>query len=140
MVHGVIIAGPAQPADPVAYADAVGEIARRLGWPVLADGLSPLRNHASRVPGLVTAYAGILRNAAQAERLKPERVLCLDEPLSALDDDTRAEMHALLNSVHQQTRATILHVTHHVADAQKLATTLLVLKKGQVMEEPVAPL
>ena len=77
-VHGVIVAGPAQPADPVAYAETVGEISRRLGWPVLADGLSPLRNHASRVPGLVTTYAGILRNEVAAERLKPERVLCLD--------------------------------------------------------------
>ena len=76
-VHGLIVAGPAQPADPAAYAGAVGEIARRLGWPVLADGLSPLRNHAARVPGLVTTYAGILRNAAAAERLRPERVLCL---------------------------------------------------------------
>ncbi len=77
-VHGVIVAGPAQPADAVAYADAVGEIARRLGWPVLADALSPLRNLAARVPGLVTNYASILRNDALAERLKPERVLCLD--------------------------------------------------------------
>ena len=77
-VHGVIVAGPAQPADPAAYAEIVGEISRRLGWPVLADGLSPLRNFASRVPGLVTTYAAILRNAATAERLKPERVLCLD--------------------------------------------------------------
>jgi 2-succinyl-5-enolpyruvyl-6-hydroxy-3-cyclohexene-1-carboxylate synthase len=33
----------------------VGEIARRLGWPVLADGLSPLRNRADAVPGFVTA-------------------------------------------------------------------------------------
>ena len=77
-VHGVIVAGPAQPADPVAYANTVGEIARRLGWPVLADGLSPLRNYALRVPGLVTAYAGILRDTVVAERLRPERVLCLD--------------------------------------------------------------
>jgi len=77
-VHGVIVAGPAQPADSAAYAEQVGEIARRLGWPVLADGLSPLRNHAASVPGLVTTYAGILRNAPAAERLRPERVLCLD--------------------------------------------------------------
>ncbi|MSU23045.1 MAG: 2-succinyl-5-enolpyruvyl-6-hydroxy-3-cyclohexene-1-carboxylic-acid synthase [Opitutus sp.] len=76
--HGVIVVGAAQPADVDAYVEAVGEIARRLGWPVLADGLSPLRHHASRVPGLVTTYAGILRNPAAAERLRPERVLCLE--------------------------------------------------------------
>ena len=76
-VHGVIVAGPAQPADPAAYAAAVGEIARCLGWPVLADGLSPLRHYAGTVPQMVTAYDAILRKAAAAERLRPESVLCL---------------------------------------------------------------
>lgn len=76
-VHGVIVAGPAQPADPAAYAAAVGEIARRLGWPVLADGLSPLRHYANAVPQMITAYDAILRNPGAAERLRPESVLCL---------------------------------------------------------------
>jgi 2-succinyl-5-enolpyruvyl-6-hydroxy-3-cyclohexene-1-carboxylate synthase len=78
-VHGVIVAGPALAADPAAHAAAVGEIARRLGWPVLADGLSPVRNHASQVPHLVTRYDAILRTPASAESLKPEVVLCLGE-------------------------------------------------------------
>lgn len=77
--HGVIVVGPAQPADPAAWVTAVGEIARRLGWPVLTDGLSPLRHHAARVPQLVTAYHSILRDPATAERLKPEVVLALGD-------------------------------------------------------------
>jgi 2-succinyl-5-enolpyruvyl-6-hydroxy-3-cyclohexene-1-carboxylate synthase len=78
-VHGVIVAGPALTADPAGYAAAVGLIARKLGWPVLADGLSPVRNYAAAVPHLVTRYDAILRNAAAAESLKPEFVLCLGE-------------------------------------------------------------
>ena len=76
-VRGMIVAGPAQPPDPAAYAGYVGEIARKLGWPVLADGLSPARQHASLIPRLITAYDAILRDKAPAERLRPERVLCL---------------------------------------------------------------
>lgn len=76
-VHGVIVVGPAQPGDVGAYVTAVAEIARRLGWPVLADGLSPLRNYASQFPHLVTTYDLVLRNAPIAERLKPEVVLSL---------------------------------------------------------------
>jgi 2-succinyl-5-enolpyruvyl-6-hydroxy-3-cyclohexene-1-carboxylate synthase len=76
-VHGVIVAGPAQPADPETYTAEVAEIARRLGWPVLADGLSPLRHRSEAIPQLVTTYDAILRNADAAERLKPESVLCL---------------------------------------------------------------
>ena len=39
-----------------------------IGWPVLADGLTPLRNHARLVPNLVTTYDTILRNAEVAEQ------------------------------------------------------------------------
>ncbi|MSU50176.1 MAG: 2-succinyl-5-enolpyruvyl-6-hydroxy-3-cyclohexene-1-carboxylic-acid synthase [Opitutus sp.] len=76
-VHGVIVVGPAQPGDVHGFVAAVAEIARRLGWPVLSDGLSPLRHHAAQVPNLITAYDIVLRNSNAAERLKPEVVLCL---------------------------------------------------------------
>ena len=78
-VHGVIVAGPCADPDGPAHAAAVGEIARRLGWPVLADGLSPARNHAGAVPHLVTRYDAILRHPAAAQSLAPECVLCLGE-------------------------------------------------------------
>ncbi len=75
--HGVIIAGPEQRADPAGYARTVAVLAQKLGWPVLADTLSPLRHQASLNPNLVTTYDMILRNPAAAERLRPETVLCL---------------------------------------------------------------
>jgi 2-succinyl-5-enolpyruvyl-6-hydroxy-3-cyclohexene-1-carboxylate synthase len=78
-VHGVIIAGPVLAADPAAHAAAIGAIAQRLGWPVLADGLSAARNHASSVPHLITRYDAILRTPSAAEALRPEVVLCLGE-------------------------------------------------------------
>ncbi|MGH7955512.1 MAG: 2-succinyl-5-enolpyruvyl-6-hydroxy-3-cyclohexene-1-carboxylic-acid synthase [Opitutaceae bacterium] len=76
-VHGAIVAGPGQPGDVTEYVHAVSEVASRLGWPVLADALSPLRNHLAQVPNLVTTYDLVLRNQNAAERLKPEVVLCL---------------------------------------------------------------
>jgi 2-succinyl-5-enolpyruvyl-6-hydroxy-3-cyclohexene-1-carboxylate synthase len=78
-VHGIIVAGPLPSADPAAQAAALGEISRKLGWPVLADGLSPARGHAAAVPHLVTCYDAILRHAGAAESLRPEWVLCLGE-------------------------------------------------------------
>ena len=59
-------------------------------------------------------------------------VLCLDEPLSALDEDTRVEMYGLLKSVQAYTGVTVLHVTHNTEEAKHLADCLLVLKDGQV--------
>ncbi len=78
-VHGVIVVGPTQPAEVDRYVVLVGELAKRLGWPVLSDGLSPLRSNVSAVPYQVSCYDAILRNSALAERLKPERVLCLGD-------------------------------------------------------------
>ncbi len=77
--RGVIIAGQARPRDPAAYASAVGAISRKLGWPVLADALSPLRHHAHRVPNLVTTYDFIARSPALTRQLQPDHVLCLHD-------------------------------------------------------------
>jgi molybdate/tungstate transport system ATP-binding protein len=61
-------------------------------------------------------------------------VLLLDEPLSALDDETRQEMYALLRSVQRQTGVTALHVTHNLGEAKVLADRLFVLKDGVIHE------
>ncbi len=75
--HGLIVVGPNQPVDALGFVEQVAGVGRRLGWPIVADGLAPLRNHASRANHLVTTYDTILRNATAAERLKPETVLCV---------------------------------------------------------------
>ena len=61
-------------------------------------------------------------------------VLLLDEPLSALDDQTRGEMHDLLRVVRRQSPMTVLHITHNLAEAQSLADRLLELRDGKVCE------
>jgi 2-succinyl-5-enolpyruvyl-6-hydroxy-3-cyclohexene-1-carboxylate synthase len=75
--RGVIVTGPEQGGDPRAYAETVAALAKKLGWPVLADALSPLRHHAALNPQLVTAYDAILRHPGTAQVLRPETVLCL---------------------------------------------------------------
>jgi molybdate transport system ATP-binding protein/molybdate/tungstate transport system ATP-binding protein len=60
------------------------------------------------------------------------QVLLLDEPLSALDEETRHEMYELLKRVQRQTGVTTLHVTHTKAEAKSLAQRLLVLDSGAV--------
>lgn len=75
--RGLIIAGPAQPPDPAAYCQAVGKIAQALGWPVLAEGLSPLRNYRDFNPLLVSTYDIILRQPERADALKPACVIQL---------------------------------------------------------------
>lgn len=59
-------------------------------------------------------------------------VLCLDEPLSALDEDTRAEMCEVLKMVRERTGVTILHVTHSLEEARKLSDQIFVLRDGRI--------
>ena len=62
------------------------------------------------------------------------RVLCLDEPLSALDDETRHQMCALLADIRRRTRVTTLHITHNVHEAETLADCVFRLADGRIEE------
>jgi len=60
------------------------------------------------------------------------RTLCLDEPLSALDDTTRSQMYQLLDHVRHQTGVTTLHVTHSLKEARHLADVVFRIEHGGV--------
>lgn len=60
--------------------------------------------------------------------------LCLDEPLSALDDETREGMYSLLASIRERTGVTALHVTHNLSEARRLADTILFVKDGAIRQ------
>ena len=65
------------------------------------------------------------------------KILCLDEPLSSLDESMRDEMYELLTRVKEHSHVTALHVTHSTSEATRLADVLLRLDDGAV---GVAPL
>jgi molybdate/tungstate transport system ATP-binding protein len=61
-------------------------------------------------------------------------ILCLDEPLSALDDDSRGEMIQLIIRIQQETGVTALHVTHNLHEAESLADVRFQLADGRVTQ------
>ena len=65
------------------------------------------------------------------------QVLCLDEPLSALDDDTRADICDVLADIRQRTGVTLLHITHNRREAARLADNVLQLRDGRIESTPV---
>ncbi|WPJ96070.1 2-succinyl-5-enolpyruvyl-6-hydroxy-3-cyclohexene-1-carboxylic-acid synthase [Coraliomargarita algicola] len=74
---GLIIVGAENPrCGDEAFADAVAMISNKLGWPVLADVLNPLRNHASESSALITRYDSFLRGAeSESSSLQPTAIL-----------------------------------------------------------------
>lgn len=59
-------------------------------------------------------------------------ILCLDEPLSALDEDTREEIIGLLKRLRADSPVTTLHITHQRSEASDLADKLFTLENGQI--------
>jgi 2-succinyl-5-enolpyruvyl-6-hydroxy-3-cyclohexene-1-carboxylate synthase len=77
--HGLIIAGVAQPQSPELYCRAIAHLSKSLGWPVFAEGLSPVRNYAHLNPYLISTYDLILRHPPLAYQLTPKQVIRVGE-------------------------------------------------------------
>jgi ABC-type sugar transport system ATPase subunit len=86
--------------------------------------------------GVVGLSGGETQRVALGRALSfhPE-ILCLDEPLSALDDESRQDMIELLKRVQRDTGVTALHVTHNRSEAERLADVWLRLEAGVVRDE-----
>ena len=63
------------------------------------------------------------------------RVLLLDEPISALDEDMRDDMMTLLKRVQVAHSITVLHVTHSSREAEQLADCVLQMEDGSIMNQ-----
>ncbi len=60
-------------------------------------------------------------------------ILCLDEPLSALDDGTHADMIALLKKLTSDYQITTLHITHSQSEAGAVADRTIRIDSGKLM-------
>jgi molybdate transport system ATP-binding protein len=67
--------------------------------------------------------------------LSRPRLLLLDEPLSALDGESRRLIMDLLEQLQRQHRLPILYVTHSVDEVLRLANHLVCLQEGKVVAE-----
>jgi len=70
---------------------------------------------------------------ARALSVKPE-VLLLDEPLSALDPETREDIQHELRRIHERLNVTVIHVTHDFEEAVALGDRIAVIGEGRIMQ------
>ena len=70
------------------------------------------------------------------------KLLLMDEPFSALDATTRASLHGHLLALWQESRPTVVMVTHDVEEAVTLADRIVVMqpKPGRIFDELDNPL
>jgi molybdate transport system ATP-binding protein len=71
--------------------------------------------------------------------LSNPQILAMDEPLAALDEARKAEILPYLEHLRDHTQIPILYVSHSVSEITRLAGSVVVLGKGQVLKTgPVA--
>lgn len=83
-----------------------------------------LRGYSDKYPSQLSG--GMRQRLALARTLyvKPSIIL-MDEPLSALDENTRTDMQDLILDIHKETKNTIIMVTHSKKEAQRMSDVIL---------------
>jgi molybdate transport system ATP-binding protein len=71
---------------------------------------------------------------ARAIVRKP-KILLLDEPLSALDDEMRFKLQDYILKIHQKYQLTTLMITHSIPEIFKLSDKVIILDKGKILKE-----
>lgn len=82
-----------------------------------------------------TLSGGEKQKVALARALVTEpRALLLDEPLSALDPESKEKMQRELREIHRRIKVTIIHVTHDFEEAVTLGHRVAVLNDGSIVQ------
>jgi len=73
---------------------------------------------------------------ARALARKP-KLLLLDEPLSALEDELRNKLQDYIIHLHKKFELTTIVVSHHLPEVYKLADKIFCLEKGRIIKQGV---
>ncbi len=110
--------------EPAQISKRVDELSERLGITHLLD----------RMPDSLSGGECQRVALGRALSLYP-KYLCLDEPLSALDDETHEEIYGLLQQTVKGSDVTVLHVTHNKREVESLADVVLRMKGKELIRE-----
>lgn len=86
-----------------------------------------------RYPGTLSGGEKQRIAIARAMVIEPYALL-LDEPLSALDTQTRDRLRQELKRIHSITKITIVHVTHNFEEIFSLADRVAVMNEGRIIQ------
>ena len=63
------------------------------------------------------------------------KILLLDEPLSALDDEMRFKLQDYIFKAHQYYKLTTILVSHHLPEIFRLSDTVIILDEGKIIKQ-----
>ena len=121
----------------------IATVPRLLGWPAArvaarVDELLVLLElepaaYRQRYPHQLSGGQQQRVGVARALAADPE-VLLMDEPFGALDPLTRQSLQRALAHIHRASGKTIVLVTHDIDEALRLATRIVLLERGRIVQ------
>ncbi len=121
----------------------IGVVPRLLGWPQariaarvgeLLELLGlPVASFADKFPHQLSGGQAQRVGVARALAADPE-ILLMDEPFGALDPITRDSLQNELLRIQARIHKTIVFVTHDIDEALKLATRIVVMDQGRIVQ------
>lgn len=122
----------------------IAVVPRLLGWPdarikariheLLALLDLPYEAFAGKYPSQLSGGQAQRVGVARALAGDPD-ILLMDEPFGALDPITRESLQNELLRIQSQIHKTIVFVTHDMDEALKLATRIVVMDKGRIVQQ-----
>lgn len=109
--------------NPVSIRQQVDQLMNQLGLDHLAD----------RLPGKLSGGEKQRVALARALAVRP-RVLLLDEPVSALDEQTRDNLCHRLRQLQKSTKTTVLHVCHNFVEMLAVADRVGIIERGRILQ------
>jgi ABC-2 type transport system ATP-binding protein len=141
--HAIGVVGQKHGADPEAtgrenltlqgefYGITGAELRRRVDESLARFGLSEAGERQAKT------YSGGMQRRLDVAMglLHGPRVLFLDEPTTGLDPEARAEMWQEIERLAREDEMTILLTTHYLEEADRLAASLVIVDRGQIVAE-----
>ena len=124
-------------------ADNIATVPRLLGWAReridarVAELLTLLRldpaTYSAKYPHQLSGGEQQRVGVARALAADPD-VLLMDEPFGAIDPITRDALQSEIARIHRATGKTIVFVTHDIEEALRLATVIVILDRGRLVQ------
>ena len=97
----------------------------------------PFERFANRYPRSLSGGEQQRVGIARAIIARPEILLC-DEPFGALDPIVRRELQDSFTAIREEREATIVFVTHDLAEAMRVAERVIVFEQGHIVADTSA--